>query len=296
MKPLLPESNKILPYLRRIDESRHYCNFGPLNEEYQERLSGLFEAPIVTCSSATSGLIAALLAFELPKGSLIACPSWTFIATPAAIVNAGHIPYFCDVGTDGIMSMSNVPNTVSAIIAVSPCGLPVDQLPLVAANCNVPIIIDAAGGFDSFSTFCKPGKIPVVVSTHGTKVFGTGEGGFVTCHNKPLLEKIKHITNFGFNDSRKAISRGFNAKLSEYHAAVGLAELDGWEEKRQKYLKKTKIYGLNYATSLVPSTSGEGRKGVYGCHTHKAYKDYPRTNLPVTESLIKKTAFVPITL
>lgn len=292
MKPLLPDSNKILPYLRRIDESRHYCNFGPLNEEYQGRLEELFEAPVVTCSSATSGLTAALLALELPKGSLVACPSWTFIATPASIVAAGHVPYFVDCDKNGIAYGELGP--ISALICVSPCGSPLNVD--AWGSFPFPVIIDAAGGFDTFSTICKPGRIPVVISTHATKVFGTGEGGFVTCHDKTMLEKIKCITNFGFNEDRKAIGPGFNAKLSEYHAAVGLAELDGWEDKRERYLKKTGIYGLNYATSLVATPSGEGRKGVYGCHTHKAYKDYPRTALPVTEFLIKKTSFVSVSL
>lgn len=285
MKPLLPRAEKLLPYLEKIDASRIYCNFGPLNEEYSERLGKLF-GRVVTCSSATTGLIACLMALELPKGSFIACPSWTFIATPAAIVAAGHVPYFVDVEngrvTDDILNKVNV----SAAIVVSPCGAP------IKIKGNVPIIIDAAGGFDTFSTLCKP-EHPTVISTHATKVFGTGEGGFV-CADHKFLEKVQRIINFGRNGAI-AESLGINGKFSEYHAAIGLAELDGWDDKRDRYLRKTKIYELNYATSLV-ATRGEGKKGVYGCHNQPAYKNYPRTDLSITNDLIKKTSFIPVSL
>ena len=96
-RPLLPTSDKLVPYLRRLDESRTYSNFGELNAEYQERLGELFCAPCVTGSSATSLITATLMAYDLPKGSLVAMPSWTFPATAAAVVGAGHVPYFCDV-------------------------------------------------------------------------------------------------------------------------------------------------------------------------------------------------------
>ncbi len=288
MKPLLPTVDKLLPYLSRIDASRHYSNFGPLNEEYQERLQGLFGAPCVTASSATSALTATLMALQLPPGSLVAVPSWTFVATPAAIVAAGHVPYFVDVGDYSKAKSAN------AIVAVAPLGAPLDLQQW--KNSKVPVVIDAAAGFDSFSTLCKIGKWPVIISTHATKVFGTGEGGFVTCQDTKLLEKIKRIINFGFNDKRESEVFGINAKLSEYHAAVGLAGLDEWSGKRERYLRKTKIYGLDYAVSLVGVKSGEGRKRVYGCHKHKAFKDCPRTELPVTEKLMRETFFVPVTL
>ena len=61
-KPLLPTADKLLPYLKRLDESRHYTNFGTLNAEYQDRLEELFGTPCVTGSSATSLITATLMA------------------------------------------------------------------------------------------------------------------------------------------------------------------------------------------------------------------------------------------
>lgn len=286
MNTALPLASKLIPYLDRIDANKVYTNFGPLVTEYENRLSNLFQAPVVTTSSATSALTATLIALNLPKLSFVACPSWTFIATPAAIVAAGHIPYFTDVDKDGVMRQIS---SVHAAIVVAPCGayIPIPKF-------NVPTIIDAAGGFDAFSTVCLPRNIPVVISTHASKPFGTGEGGFVTCHDKPLLAKIRQIINFGFTPERKATLSGFNAKLSEYHAAVGLAELDGWEDKRDRFLRRTRIYGLDYVTSLVAVKDGIGKKLIYGCHQHPAYKEYPRTDLTNTEELMRKMSFVRV--
>lgn len=287
MKPLLPTADKLMPYLSRIDESRYYSNFGKLNAEYQSRLGEMFGAPCITGSSATSLLTATLMALDLPRGSLVAMPSYTFPATAAAVVGAGHIPYFCDVAEDGLMRGFDA--NASAVIIVAPFGRPIRFM----EECNVPVIIDAAAGFDAFSTVCKPGKYPVIVSTHATKAFGTGEGGFVTCHDKPLLEKVRRITNFGLSPDRRIEYTGLNAKFSEYHSAVGLASLDGWPEKRLKLLEAVKPYGIDYAITQVP-VRGQGVMGRYGCHVHDAYKDYPRTDLSVTEDLIANVGVVHV--
>lgn len=296
-KPLLPTIDKLTPYLNRIDDSRVYSNFGPLNAEYQERLAELFEAPVITGSSATSLITATLMAYNLPKNSLVAMPSWTFPATAAAVIAAGHVPYFVDVGCDGLANFSYLDlNIFKALIIVSPLGRPIEQAEYIGDE-RFPIIIDAAAGFDAFSSVCKPGKCPIIVSTHATKAFGTGEGGFVTCHNTEILEKIRKITNFSLAPDRSIEYNGLNAKFSEYHAAVGLAELDAWPDKRQQYLSKLKPYGIDYAVSQIATRNNlEGVKGVYGCHYHKAYENYPRTALPVTEDLIENMRFLRIGL
>ena len=67
-----------------------------------------------------------------------------------------------------------------------------------------------------------------MLSLHATKVFGVGEGGLVLCRNAELIQRCGQVMNFGFLGSREAQVAGFNGKLSEYHAAIGLAALDPW--------------------------------------------------------------------
>lgn len=313
-RPLLPDYLRLEPYLRKIDANRYYSNHGELVTTFERRLGELFGAPCVTASSATSALTATIMALDLPKGSLIACPSWSFVATAASIVAAGHVPYFCDVSTDGVMVVDIL---CDAAILVAPFGNPINW----NDKCDIPFVIDAAAGFDSFSTICQPRNSPVVISTHATKPFATGEGGFVTCHDEPLLKKIRHILNFGIESHTSVPYIGINGKMSEYHAAVGLAELDGWNEKREKWLQVKKWYletGIvGFADSLLwvsssfnvtlpisaaPATEKLQAKGIhvtaprYGIHHLKAYQDYQLPELPMTEELMEKTIMLPMSV
>lgn len=287
MKPLLPSYDRLEKYIRRIDEARIYSNFGTLNAEYQERISELFDCPCISGSSATSLITATLMALNLPRGGFVAMPSYTFPATAAAVEAAGLVPYFQDVDAHGVMSSYS--KNVCAVVVVAPFGAPFH----VEGKCNVPVIIDAAAGFDAFSTIRKPGNTPVIISTHVTKAFGTGEGGLLFTKDTELLEKVRRITNFGLSPDRWIEYTGLNAKFSEYHAAVGLAELDGWQEKRKLILEKVRPYGLDYAVTQIP-VRGDGVMGKYGCHIHPTYAKHPRVDLPVTEELIRNVGAVGV--
>lgn len=297
MRPLLPTADKIAPYLKRIDESRYYSNFGPLNDEYQNRLEELFGAPCITGSSATSLITAALMAYDLPRMACIAMPSWTFPATASAAKSLGSNIYFLDVDSIGVVNFSGMNYKPDVLIVVSPFGAPLQiaYWDKFSEDNKIKVIIDAAAGFDAFSTLCKPGNVPVIISTHATKTFGTGEGGFIACHDKSLLEKIRRITNFGLTPDRRIEYTGLNAKFSEYHAAVGLASLDEWPKKRKKLLDAVKPYGLDYAVMQVPvriSDYPDAKMRTYGCHIHAAYENCQRTALPVTEKLIENIGTV----
>src|SRR5262249_12553892 len=100
------------------------------------------------------------------------------------------------------------------------------------------VVIDAAAGFDSLT----PGSAPAVVSLHATKVFGTGEGGFVASTDPALRDAVHMRANFGFSGSRQAKVGAYNAKLSEYHAADGHAGLDEWTEARVEWVAAAKAY------------------------------------------------------
>lgn len=249
MKPLLPSADAILPYLRRIDESRWYSNYGPLNEEYEDRLAKRYNCHVVTCASATVGITACLMALLPGKDATVGVPSWTFAASINAIYAAGHAPAMLDVYKDNIVDMSSG-DGCDAYVIVAPFGKHVQVEPT-----EKPAVIDAASGFDSF-TQIPIGDTPVVISTHCTKVFGTGEGGFILSKDKQLIDRLRMILNQGMRADKSVAELGLNGKLSEYHAAVGLAELDGWEEKRKAWMYVQTLYG-NENTGYVTSTQSE---------------------------------------
>src|SRR5262245_33788275 len=100
MRPKLPAAESVMEYLRRIDRSRFYSNFGPLVCTLEERLAEHYRVSsgnVTTVANATQGLTLSLAAQGVKPGTLCAMPAWTFVASAHAAVNAGLVPYFLDV-------------------------------------------------------------------------------------------------------------------------------------------------------------------------------------------------------
>jgi dTDP-4-amino-4,6-dideoxygalactose transaminase len=335
LRPKLPEVDKVLPYLRRIDETRLYSNFGPVNVELERRLADHFQLPeggVVTVANATLGLAVALIASHAAIGGHCLMPAWTFVASPHAAVLAGLRPFFLDLEGDEwtITSdqvrrrLSSLAEMPSAVMPVVPFGETIDiaSWDQFAAATGLPVVIDAAAGFDGLA----PGRSPCVVSLHATKAVGAGEGGFVASSDVELMKRVRACTNFGFFGSRNALYPAANAKLSEYGAAFALAALDEWPIARAEFMDRGQRYRSAFTTSnsgrfrpgfaeewisstcvvLLPEGSaarvGEAlaREGVetrqwwgHGAHAHPATESFERDVLPTTERVSTSALGLP---
>jgi len=335
MRPKLPAAERIVPYLRRIDEARIYSNFGPLVASFEERLAthlGLAGETVVTMANATMGLMLTLAALGARPGTLCIMPAWTFVASAHAAMLAGLVPYFVDVDPmtwalaagDLGEAIARAPGTVGAVMPVAPFGQPVDVAAWdrFRARTGLPVVIDAAAGFDAL----VPGVTPAVVSLHATKVIGVGEGGFVVSRDAALIRDIRTRSNFGFYGIREAVVPAANAKLSEYHAAIGHAALDEWQDARAEWMAVAADYRRLFASSnqfefqrgfgeswiastcvlrlaengadraehaLAAARIDTRRWWGAGAHAHPATKDLPHAALPATEELAQATIAVP---
>lgn len=245
MRPRLPHAQSLLPYLKRIDDNAHYTNFGPLECEFRERIAAFHEqrwgrqVHVVTTTSATSALELALSALRLAPGSRVLLPALTFIGTAAAVVRCGLIPVVADVDdTSWLMTPQTLPQSwandrISAVVPVAAYGMPqdIDAWAQWQAQTGVPVIMDAAGAFGAQKS--APG-ITVIFSLHATKSLSSGEGGLLVTEDAALAERYRKMTNFGIGLDEP--DTGTNAKMSEYHAAVGLAGLDLWQEQARQRL------------------------------------------------------------
>jgi dTDP-4-amino-4,6-dideoxygalactose transaminase len=251
MRPKLPSAERLAPFLKTIDLSRIYSNFGPLALALEDRLArhfGLVGENLTTVANATFGLTLALAAEGAQPGTLCMLPAWTFVASAHAIKLAGLTPYFVDVDPTTwaldpehiVDQIRQAPSTVGAIMPVVPFGQPINTKAWdhFRARTGLPVVIDAAAAFDSITA----GEAPVVVSLHATKVIGAGEGGFVMSTDPALIHGIRTRANFGFDGTREAVYPAINAKLSEYHAAVALAALDEWNEARREWMAIAESY------------------------------------------------------
>jgi dTDP-4-amino-4,6-dideoxygalactose transaminase len=249
MRPVLPDAEALLPFLKRIDESRHYTNFGPLQEELAQKLLELQprfrQASIhaVCTSSATLGLELALSALDLPKGSRIGLPALTFVATASAITRCGHVPVVLDIDEHDWMlnsdDLADFPASLAAVVPVATFGMPQDaQMWSRWSDSNgIPVIIDAAGAIGAQAT---ASGVTVVFSLHATKPLSAAEGGLIITEDAELAERLRSMTNFGIGLNDPAA--GTNAKLSEYHAAVGLAALKDWPKSSHARMKLYRTY------------------------------------------------------
>ena len=332
-KPRLPLADEIVPYLRRIDQSRWYSNGGPLAEEFEARLAThAGGGAVATVANATVGLALALLAYDVPPGSLCMVPAWTFAATGHAIQLAGLVPWIVDVDAASWSLepaaarefLRNAPGPVSAVIPVSPFGQPIDfaSWNSFRDETGLAVVIDAAAMFDTI----RAESVPAVVSLHATKVLGVGEGGFVVGTDASFIQELHKRANFGFWGSRQATVRSFNGKLSEYAAAVGLAALDTWVATRADFARVAAAYVKAFAgeaTVMIQEGFGErwvsstvivaveeaGAEAVGralaahrigtrrwwggGLHRHAAFEKFPRGGTDNTDELADSVLGLP---
>jgi dTDP-4-amino-4,6-dideoxygalactose transaminase len=343
MHPKLPTADRLLPYLRRIDNVRIYSNFGPLAMEFQSRLSdhfGLSSKCVVVASCGTAALMAAIFSAAGPATKdrpYALIPGFTFAATAVAAERCGYRAYFADIDADSWrldperLFDHHLLDRIGVVIPVAPFGRPVPQSPWhdFREHTRIPVVIDAAASFDcvcdSPAEFFH--EIPVVLSFHATKSLSTGEGGCVVSSDVALVDRVAQALNFGINMTRDSAMPSLNGKLSEYHAAVGLAELDNWMGKRTSLREVIQIYrremvGKFFLPRLVvwPEISGcyaqlfcrsaaeadriqnelHWAKIDFrfwyrtGVHCQTQFLDNPRDALEVTENIARRLIGLPM--
>lgn len=337
---MLPAAERLLPYLKMIDETRRYSNCGHLLLSLQERLSSAMGGNFVALAgSGTAALEGAILASagRARSGKRICLlPAFTFIGTVAAVEQCGFEPYFVDVDPRTWMldpsSMLNHPMLESAglVLVVSAFGRKVGQAAWSAFRkaTSIPVVIDGAAMIES--VFDSPsecvGEIPVALSFHATKAFATGEGGAVVVSNEAMWRSVMKALNFGFDATRHSVTSGINGKMSEYHAAIGHAELDGWPEKLRRFRETatllrdacdaaevlvSPVVGANYAIAEAATLEqserlrrqlAEERIGFRlwygeGAHRHPSTAALPRDpRLPHTEDLARRLIGLPMSV
>ncbi len=268
LKPLLPTSGQLLPFLEEIDNNQWYTNFGPLYQKFLQQLNKQFpQSTIALTSSGTSALELALQALNLKRGSTVLLPALTFPATVIAVIKAGLRPVISDIDPETWQLTPTIAtelisyHKIDAIMPVATFGVPVDEAEwdIFCEKSNLPVVIDAAGAFGNqrVGKFCH-----TVFSLHATKAFSAGEGGMVVSANAQFGNCIIRASNFGINANGlvDGLTLGTNAKLSEFHAAVGLASLQLWPSQMQQRLElltqyQTQIENCNLDIELQSGIS-----------------------------------------
>lgn len=276
--PDMPTPEELLPWLERMHRNRYYSNFGPLVRELEAEFAQRFNVgadQVTTIANATLGLELVLQALNLPARSRVLVPAFTFVATATAVIRAGHVPVLADVDentwllTPEMARAAHADFRLDAVVSVATFGMPHDmqEWELFEHDTGLPVVIDAAGAYGSQWLQGVHGTL--VFSMHTTKSLPAGEGGVVVSTRPGLAARVRQCSNFGINlnpDVDVAVGTladtGTNAKMSEFHAAIGLCSLHKWEQRafERRVLQADLINKLNQASgnNLSWQTAGQG--------------------------------------
>ncbi|MDX6555981.1 MAG: hypothetical protein QOD86_2176, partial [Miltoncostaeaceae bacterium] len=232
--PNVPDPARVTALIAGALERRWLTNDGPLVQAFEARLReahGVRHA--VTTSSGTLGLMLMIRALGL-TGSVVV-PALTFVATAHALLWQGVTPVFCDVDPETWMLD---PERVAAAIRPDTSGVlgvhlwghvcDVEGLEAVTRPRGLRLAFDAAHAVASSRGGRPAGGFgeAEALSFHATKVLNAFEGGAVTTDDDGLAERLALMRNFGFAGPDEVVSAGINGKMSEAHAAMGLASLE----------------------------------------------------------------------
>ncbi len=201
--------------------------------------------PCVAVNSGTAGSHLGLLAAGVGPGDEVIVPSFTFAATANSVALTGATPVFVDIEPDyfcvdpAAVEAAITPRT-KGIMPVHLYGHPANMTALaeIAAKHSVAIYEDAAqahaaawngkpvGTFGEFAMF----------SLYPTKNMTSGEGGMDSCVDEDFARRLKLLRNQGMEKRYENEVVGFNARMTDVHAAIGrvqLTKLAGWTKQRQ---------------------------------------------------------------
>lgn len=260
-EPLLDGNEK--KYLNECIDTGWISSEGPFIKAFEEKMAAAVGRKFgIAVSNGSVALDAAVLALGLSKGDEVIMPSFTIISCAAAVVRAGATPVLVD--SDPVtwnMDINQVAEKITArtkaIMVVHIYGLPVDMDPVIelAQKYGLKIIEDAAemhgqtykgrpaGSFGDISTF----------SFYPNKHITTGEGGMIMTDDEGLANKCRSLRNLCFIPEKRFYHEelGFNFRMTNMQAALGLAQL----ERLEQFVAKKRQMGQQYTSLLrgVPS-------------------------------------------
>ena len=231
----------------------------------------------VAVCNGTAALEAAVLALRLPPGSEVILPSFTIISCASAIVRAGLVPVVVDSdpstwNMDTGQIERNIGPKTKAIMAVHIYGLPVDMRAVLelARRHVLAVIEDAAEAIGQTCDGLACGALGTIstVSFYPNKHVTTGEGGMILTDDEELAERCRSLRNLCFQPGRRFVHEelGFNYRMTNVQASIGLAQL----ERLDEFVKKKRAIGDTYNSLLsgfgqleLPLASTDYAQNIY---------------------------------
>ena len=237
-KTYMPPLENYLEYLKAIWDSNIITNNGKILFTLKNKLADYLNVNnLELVSNGTLALQLVIKALGL-KGEIITTP-YTYVATATAITWEGCVPVFVDIRDDNFcinpeLIENAITEKTTGILATHVYGFPCDlnEIQRIAIKYNLKVIYDAAHCFGvniNGKPLVQNGDASAI-SFHATKLFHTIEGGAVFSDSDEVLNRVSLLKSFGHIGEDNYIDIGINAKMSEFHAAMGLCVLERVDE------------------------------------------------------------------
>jgi len=300
-EPLLNGNEK--KYLNQCIDTGWISSEGPFVKQFEQNFAKRVDRTYgIAVSSGTAALDIAVRALRLGPGDEVIMPTFTIISCASAVMNAGVMPVLVDSlpdtwNMDVEQIEAKITKKTKAIMVVHTYGLPVDIDPVMALakKYNLKIIEDAAEAIGQTYKGKPCGSFGDVsiVSFYTNKHVTTGEGGMVLTDDAQIAERARSLRNLCFQAGKRFVHEeiGFNYRMTNMQAAIGLAQL----EQLDTFLKKKRLIGKLYTQQLrllgyfeLPHTHTAFADNVFWVYGLVVKESAPFTAQEVMQKLQKK--------
>jgi dTDP-4-amino-4,6-dideoxygalactose transaminase len=247
---------------------------GPNVVAFEEEAASYLGVPTtIGVANGTDALVLVLDAMEIGPGDEVICPSFTFYATPEAIVRRGATPVFADIdpatmNLDAEDVAARITPRTKAIMPVHLFGRPAPLEELT--ELGLPLIEDAAQAFGAEGV-ATTGALSTFSFFPTKNLFALGDGGLVAATDEGLADRVRLLRFHGSRDKVDFELVGYNSRLDELQAAalrLFLPELEGWNRARREAAARYSELGLGEICEL-PADDGRHVYHMYVVRSHE---------------------------
>ena len=293
-RPILGEEE--LAAVREVFESGRLVQ-GPRVEAFERAFAKyLGRKHGIAVSNGTQALHVALLAHGVGRGQEVIIPPLTFFATAAMVLACGAKPVFADIQRDSYNldpaeAASAITRKTAAIMPVHLYGqtAEMDALLEAAEEHGIPVIEDACQAHGAEYHGKKAGNLgaSACFSFYATKNMTTGEGGMVVTDDDEIASRARLLRDQGQAAKYTHVDLGYNYRMTEMQAAIGLVQLkklEGWVKKRRANAAAL-TDGLAGVPGLVPPSEGNWMVHSYYQYIVRAEPSFPLKRDEITAKL-----------
>lgn len=328
-----------------------WISTGPRTLEFETQFAKLLNIKYaVALANCTVSLHLAMKLAGIEEGDQVVCPSLTFVATCNAIRYVNAVPIFADIKSCEDLTLNpwdierKITNKTKAIVVMHYAGFPCDmeKIIAIASKYNLKVIEDACHGPLSELNGQKLGTIGDIgcFSFFSNKNISTGEGGILITNNSDYYNRAKLLRSHGMttlsyerskghSTSYDVVELGFNYRMDDIHASIGLAQLGKIKvdlqkraEIRKQYIdllgdsediiipfSKNEDFVSNYIFTIVLKNSNSEKRnkirskleeaGIQtsihypAVHRFSIYKEF-YVDLPITDYVTNNTITLPM--